>query len=60
MLVKPADGRALRWPGTRRLLKTEGEDVPETGFWLLALRHGDIVEINQAGTQPPPAEGHQA
>lgn len=44
MFVKPAPGRAVRWPGTMRLLKAQGEIVPETGFWLLLLRNGDVVQ----------------
>ncbi|WP_075632574.1 DUF2635 domain-containing protein [Novacetimonas hansenii] len=44
MFVKPATGRSVRWPGTMRLLKTAGETVPETGFWLLCLHNGDVVK----------------
>lgn len=46
MFVKPADGRAVRWPGSMRLLKATGENVPETSFWLLARHHGDVVEAS--------------
>ncbi|MFT8785458.1 DUF2635 domain-containing protein [Gluconobacter oxydans] len=46
MFVKPADGRAVRWPGSMRLLKATGENVSETSFWLLALHHGDVVEAS--------------
>jgi len=45
MRVKPAKGRAMRWPGTLRLLKYSGEDVPETAFWLRAKAKGDVVDI---------------
>ncbi|GBR21095.1 DUF2635 domain-containing protein [Asaia spathodeae] len=48
MRVKPADGRAMRWPGTLRLLKYSGEDVPETAFWLRAKAKGDVVEAKDA------------
>ena len=46
MFVKPAPGRAVRWPGTLRLLKEVGENVPETSFWLLAVKNGDVVKTN--------------
>lgn len=63
MRVKPADGRAMRWPGTLRLLKYTGEDVPETAFWLRAKAKGDVVEAkgdvaaagaSSAGDEPAP------
>jgi len=52
MRVKPAKGRAMRWPGTLRLLKYSGEDVPETAFWLRAKAKGDVVSA-----EDDPAEG---
>ncbi|WP_308721022.1 DUF2635 domain-containing protein [Komagataeibacter xylinus] len=55
MFVKPAPGRAVRWPGTMRLLKASGETVPENGFWLLLLRNGDVVRA-----APPAASAAQA
>lgn len=45
MKVKPAEGRAVRFPGTLRLLEKSGADVPETGFWLRALSRGDVQRI---------------
>ncbi len=54
MFVKPADGRAVRWPGSMRLLKSDGENVPETSFWLLALKHGDIAEVKEHVSPPAP------
>ncbi|AQS84005.1 hypothetical protein A0U92_03605 [Acetobacter aceti] len=47
MFVKPADGRAVRWPQSLRLLKTTGEEVPSTGFWLRALSRGDVRKVNR-------------
>jgi len=57
MRVKPADGRALRWPGTLRLLKYSGEDVPETAFWLRAKEKGDVVEADASSAGDEPAPG---
>ena len=54
MFVKPADGRAVRWPGSMRLLKSDGEKVPETSFWLLALKHGDIEEVKEQASPAAP------
>lgn len=42
MQVKPAEGRAVRFPGTLRLLDKAGADVPETPFWIRALSRGDV------------------
>ncbi|GBQ84097.1 hypothetical protein AA13595_1322 [Gluconacetobacter johannae DSM 13595] len=49
MFVKPGPGRAVRWPGTLRLLAPEGAEVPETTFWLLCLKHGDVVKAVAPG-----------
>ena len=43
MFVKPAEGRAVHWPGTRRLLAPEGAEVPADSFWLLCARNGDVA-----------------
>lgn len=55
MFVKPAPGRAVRWPGTMRLLKAQGETVPETGFWLLLLRNADVVQATPPAASAAPA-----
>ncbi|MBV1835654.1 DUF2635 domain-containing protein [Acetobacter estunensis] len=55
MRVKPAEGRAVRWPDSRRLLATDGENVPETDFWRRRLRSGDVVKVADAAPQLPPA-----
>ncbi|AQS88269.1 hypothetical protein AA101099_1775 [Neoasaia chiangmaiensis NBRC 101099] len=61
MLVKPALGRAVRWPGTRRLLAESGQDVPETSFWLLALHNGDVEKVDPSPVKAvsPPIETHE-
>ncbi len=48
MFVKPAEGRAVRWPGTKRLLAAEGAEVPADSFWLLCRRNGDVVDAEPA------------
>ncbi|PYD63974.1 DUF2635 domain-containing protein [Gluconacetobacter entanii] len=55
MFVKPAPGRSVRWPGTMRLLKAQGETVPETGFWLLCLHNGDVVKATPPAASAAPA-----
>ncbi|GCE83065.1 DUF2635 domain-containing protein [Komagataeibacter diospyri] len=53
MFVKPAPGRAVRWPGTMRLLKAQGENVPESTFWLLCERNGDVVKATPPAASAP-------
>ncbi|MFT8897096.1 MAG: DUF2635 domain-containing protein [Acetobacter sp.] len=47
MFVKPAEGRAVRWPQSLRLLKATGEEVPSTSFWLRAVSRGDVIKVNK-------------
>lgn len=54
MLVKPASGRSVRWPGTLRLLDADGANVPETDFWLRCLARGDVKK-DSPPAQPVPA-----
>ncbi|WP_241009316.1 hypothetical protein [Gluconobacter kondonii] len=37
-----------------RLLKSGGENVPETSFWLLALKHSDIEEVKEQDSPAAP------
>ncbi|GBQ69659.1 hypothetical protein AA103196_2273 [Ameyamaea chiangmaiensis NBRC 103196] len=63
MRVKPAEGRAVRFPASKRLLKTEGEDVPDTMFWRRRLRDGDIEVVNTvveaSATEVTPSLPHE-
>lgn len=50
MFVKPAPHpevpeaqRKVRIPHTHALLSNDGEEVPESAFWLRRLKHGDVV-----------------
>lgn len=52
MQVKPAEGRAVRFPGTLRLLDKAGADVPETSFWLRALARGDVERVQSENSTP--------
>ncbi|GAB6854169.1 DUF2635 domain-containing protein [Asaia astilbis] len=60
MRVKPAEGRAVRWPGTLRLLEDTGEDVPETAFWLRAKATGDVIEAAASPEVIEPASGRKS
>ncbi len=64
MFVKPGPGRAVRWPGTLRLLAPDGAEVPETTFWLLCLARGDIVKtappLSAPAVAPAPATPDKA
>ncbi|KAA8387042.1 DUF2635 domain-containing protein [Acetobacter tropicalis] len=55
MKVKPAEGRAVRFPGTLRLLDKDGAYVPETAFWLRALSRGDVQRIHASIPSTIPA-----
>lgn len=46
MFVKPAEGRAVRWPSSKRLLQQSGETVPNTMFWQRLLANGDVQEVD--------------
>lgn len=67
MYVKPAEGRALRDPQTRRLLPVEGRQVPDDIFWQRALADGDVVACDapeevalEAGAAPKAAKAAAA
>lgn len=53
MFVKPAPGRSVRWPGTMRPLRAQGENVPETTFWLLCERNGDVIKATPPEASAP-------
>lgn len=56
MLVKPAPGRAVRDPRSRKVLPATGWDVPETSFWLRRVRDKDVlVEPKTAPASAPVA-----
>lgn len=42
MFVKPADGRKVRDPVTKRHIPDEGKEVPETSYWLRRIAAGDV------------------
>ncbi|NHN83665.1 DUF2635 domain-containing protein [Acetobacter musti] len=56
MFVKPADGRAVRWPGSMRLLSSNGENVPDNTFWRRRLKFGDVVKAEAPATAQPVAD----
>ncbi len=45
MFLKPASPNVrVRDPITKHHLKAEGEEKPESSYWLRAIRSGDVVE----------------
>lgn len=46
MKIKPAEGRSVIDPVTKTLLSPDGEEKPETEFWLRRLRDGDVVPVD--------------
>lgn len=57
MKVQLAEGRALRDPRTRQLMRPdEVREVPDTSFyWHRRVRDGDVVVVEDA---PAPAAHH--
>lgn len=55
MRVKPAEGRAIRDPGTYKLLAKDGAEVQPSQFWTRRLRDGDVVEVKSADASQPAA-----
>ncbi len=51
MFVKPAPGRMVRDPISKRHLPGGGAEVPATNYWLRRLDAGDVV----AAEPPKPA-----
>ncbi|HVB67977.1 MAG TPA: DUF2635 domain-containing protein [Acetobacteraceae bacterium] len=60
MFVKPAPGRRVRDPVTRRPLPDGGAEVVRNRFWIRRLRDQDVMEAEPAAqsekTAPEPAE----
>jgi hypothetical protein len=56
MRVKPAEGRAVRDPVTKKLLPAAGREVPDNQFWRRRVRDGDvIVETAATPRNGPPS-----
>jgi len=53
MKVKLAEGRALRDPQTRQMMRPdEVRDVPETSlYWRRRLRDGDVISVGEGHAQ---------
>lgn len=63
MFVKPAENKKVpgtllkvRRPSNHTLLPDEGAEVEENGFWLRAVRRGDVVRCDS----PAETEAKQA
>lgn len=55
MKVKPVDPSAvIRFPNDlRRLLRPEGEEVPDDNYWLRRVRDGSVVRIDEPTGREP-------
>lgn len=63
MYIIPKEGFTIRDPRTKRILPSEGKEVPEDFFWVRRLRDGDVVratpldfedsKVAAAPTEPP-------
>ncbi len=61
VFVKPADGRLVRDPVSRKPLADDGETKPRNSFWLRRIRCGDCIaqDVKRSAakpTQPDPKE----
>lgn len=55
MFVKPAEGRQVRDPASKRPIPAAGANVPQDSYWIRRLRDGDVVAANPPAA--PPAHG---
>ena len=46
MFVKPAPGRLVRDPVSKRPLPAEGAEVPENTYWIRRLACGDVISCD--------------
>lgn len=47
IFIKPASDANVRDPITKQHLKAEGENKPETNYWLRRIAAGEVVEVVQ-------------
>lgn len=45
--VKPAPGMRVKDPATLRVLALEGEEKPQTTYWLRRVVDGDVIILDQ-------------
>ena len=50
VMLKPAAGKLVRDPVTRKHLAEEGELKPKNTYWRRRLRDGDVVEVSTPKT----------
>lgn len=53
MFVKPKDGLKIRIPGSKLLLKPEGQAVPDSTFWRRRLADGDVELVKPEASAKP-------
>ncbi|MBM6483452.1 DUF2635 domain-containing protein [Klebsiella pneumoniae] len=53
--IKPAPGCAVRDPISRKLLKDDGEEKPQSGFWLRRIADGSVQRTKRKAAKKDPA-----
>lgn len=51
--VKPADGRRVVDPQTRKPLPAEGAEVERSVYWLRRINDGDVTEVKASKASAP-------
>lgn len=54
--LRPASGRVVRDPKTRRVLKAAGEEKPRSSYWMRRLAAGEVEEIVKVGQPARPSQ----
>lgn len=52
-ILKPAPGRLVRHPATRRPLREAGEPVMLDAFWRRRIRRGDVQVLERLRGETP-------
>lgn len=47
MKIKPREGLIIRDPNSFEPLLAEGEDKPQTAYWLNHLKNGDVIVVEE-------------
>ncbi|EPG7298514.1 TPA: DUF2635 domain-containing protein [Klebsiella pneumoniae] len=54
--IKPAPGCAVRDPISRKLLKDDGEEKPQSGFWLRRIADDSVQRTKRKAAKKDPAK----
>lgn len=47
MKIKPKAGLIIRDPDSFEILSVDGEEKPQTAYWLNHLKNGDVIIVNE-------------